>query len=71
MLGGRATWQWASCGFKRGSDPGTFELAKWPGVDNPTDVLTKAVNGEAIGKPVSSLGVTWEDGGAETAPLLD
>eukprot|EP00969_Alexandrium_andersonii_P353920 15440977-Alexandrium_andersonii.AAC.1 len=30
--------------------PGDFELAKWPGVDNPADMLTKAANGETTGK---------------------
>eukprot|EP00969_Alexandrium_andersonii_P039135 1715424-Alexandrium_andersonii.AAC.1 len=33
-------------------------------------MLTKAVNGDAIGKHMSALGVHWEGGRAESAPLL-
>eukprot|EP00969_Alexandrium_andersonii_P201080 8883618-Alexandrium_andersonii.AAC.1 len=35
---------------------GDFELIKWPGVDNPADMLTKAVNGDAVGKHMSAFG---------------
>eukprot|EP00969_Alexandrium_andersonii_P102193 4510619-Alexandrium_andersonii.AAC.1 len=34
-------------------------------------MLTKAVNGETIGKHMSYLGSNWEDGRAESAPLFD
>eukprot|EP00969_Alexandrium_andersonii_P087629 3866217-Alexandrium_andersonii.AAC.1 len=51
--------------------PGDFELIKWLGAENSADVLTKAVNGQTIGKHMSSLGVNWEDGRAVTAPLID
>eukprot|EP00969_Alexandrium_andersonii_P234663 10360638-Alexandrium_andersonii.AAC.1 len=50
---------------------GDFELIKWPGTGNPADVLTKAVNGDAVEKHMSALGVRWEGGRAESAPLLD
>eukprot|EP00969_Alexandrium_andersonii_P001183 53525-Alexandrium_andersonii.AAC.1 len=34
-------------------------------------MLTKAVNGDTIGKHMFALGVRWEGGRAESAPLLD
>eukprot|EP00969_Alexandrium_andersonii_P157538 6963186-Alexandrium_andersonii.AAC.1 len=43
---------------------GDFELIKRPGVDNPADMLTKAVNGGTIGKHMPSFGVNWEGGRA-------
>eukprot|EP00969_Alexandrium_andersonii_P012285 535932-Alexandrium_andersonii.AAC.2 len=46
---------------------GDFRLAEWPGADNPADVLTKAANGEIIGKRMPSLRVAWEGWRAETA----
>eukprot|EP00969_Alexandrium_andersonii_P364718 15464718-Alexandrium_andersonii.AAC.1 len=33
---------------QEGVRSGDFELIKWSGVDNPADVLTKAVNGGTI-----------------------
>eukprot|EP00969_Alexandrium_andersonii_P225007 9937776-Alexandrium_andersonii.AAC.1 len=52
------------------SPAGDFELIKWPGADAPADMLAKAVNGDTIGKHMSALGVHWEGGRAESAPLL-
>eukprot|EP00969_Alexandrium_andersonii_P303110 13398410-Alexandrium_andersonii.AAC.1 len=34
-------------------------------------MLTKAVNGDTIGKRTFALGVHWEGGRAASAPLLD
>eukprot|EP00969_Alexandrium_andersonii_P039534 1731998-Alexandrium_andersonii.AAC.1 len=44
--------------------PGGFELIERPGVGDPADALTEAVDGETVGEQMSSLGVNWGDGRA-------
>ena len=41
------------------------------GTKNPSDILTKYVNGDLLERHVESLGVRFEGGRAETAPEMN
>ena len=49
---------------------GDFSLEKIPGNDNPGDMLTKHVQRELMMKHMTTLGLFYEDGRAESAPAL-
>ena len=43
-------------------------LSKWPGADNPADVLSKHVPAELLRKHVPGVGLDWELGRSTLAP---
>ena len=49
---------------------GKVKLDKVPGVENPADVLTKPTTHKAMEWHLSTLGVVFEQGRAESAPKL-
>ena len=49
---------------------GDFSLEKVPGAENPGDMLTKHVSRDLMLKPMSTLGLFYEDGRAESAPTI-
>jgi hypothetical protein len=49
---------------------GDFSLEKIAGADNPADMLTKHVARDLISKHMSALGLSYEDGRAESAPTI-
>ena len=49
---------------------GDFSLEKIIGSDNPSDMLTKHVDGALLSKHMTTLGLYFEDGRAESAPTI-
>ena len=49
---------------------GDFTLEKILGADNPADMLTKHVSRELVAKHMSTLGLSYEAGRAESAPTI-
>ena len=49
---------------------GDFTLEKILGADNPSDMLTKHVSRDLISKHMTTLGLSYEDGRAESAPTI-
>ena len=49
---------------------GDFALDKMLGADNPSDMLTKHVTKDLISKHMVTLGLSYEDGRAESAPAI-
>ena len=49
---------------------GDFTLEKILGADNPSDMLTKHVTRDLISKHMVTLGLSYEDGRAESAPTI-
>ena len=47
-----------------------FQLVKVAGAENPTDLLTKRVEYPVMMKHLAFLGLSAEDGRAESAPTL-
>ena len=47
-----------------------FALCKVLGSENPADMMTKHVSRETIEKHMRKCGLFWEDGRAESAPVL-
>ena len=47
-----------------------FELARIPGVDNPSDIITKHVEAALLRKHMLRLGLRLEDGRAASAPQI-
>ena len=47
-----------------------FALCKVLGSENPADMMTKHVSRETIEKHMKKCGLFWEDGRAESAPVL-
>ena len=48
-----------------------FSLEKVPGVDNPSDMLTKHVPRDVLLKHMKKLGLHYEGGRADSAPTID
>ena len=49
---------------------GDFALEKVAGADKPSDILTKHVDRAIMNKTMSTLGLHYEDGRAESAPAI-
>ena len=49
---------------------GSFTLTKIPGIDNPSDILTKFVQRPVLSKHLSALGLRMEEGRPESAPTI-
>ena len=49
---------------------GDFRLEKILGADNPSDMLTKHVTKDLISKHMATIGLTYEDGRADSAPAI-
>ena len=49
---------------------GDFRLEKILGADNPSDILTKHVTRDLISKHMVTLGLSYEDGRADSAPSI-
>ena len=47
-----------------------FSLAKIPGSENPTDILTKHVSNDILHKHVRKMGLEPESGRAQSAPTI-
>ena len=50
---------------------GDFRLEKIPGVENPSDVLTKHVPRPLMMKHLNTINLRFEGGRAEAAPSID
>ena len=49
----------------------TFTLSKVPGVDNPSDILTKYVERALFDKHLPTAGLVFMEGRADSAPTID
>ena len=49
---------------------GDFSLEKILGSENPSDMLTKHVTRDLIQKHMATLGLSYEEGRAESAPAI-
>eukprot|EP00969_Alexandrium_andersonii_P003015 130311-Alexandrium_andersonii.AAC.1 len=57
-----------SCVSKSALAPEIAQLLKRPGVHNPADMFTKAVNGERIDRHLAASEVHWEPGRGSLGP---